>query len=1788
MWYNVKCIVVYIQGGNAMKKKIISILLTIVMLIGIMSPGGISVFAADGSAETGKYIARTWNSGKVISSEEDIPSNAQEIKTDTNELAGGWYVLSGSLETNTRIVVRGTAGNPTNIVLMDGAVLDAKVGIELASNNVLNIYGQSNDTGTINAVSEINQVSGIGGDIHTAGGTLNVYGGTITATGGREAAGIGGGRLGSGGKFTIYGGHVTAKANQVNGKGIGSGDSGYGGSFTMYGGIVDAAGIDEGIGGTGSSVTVFGGTITAEAAGVGIGGDGSSVDVFGGAITAAGGSAGIGGKDSSVLVIGGSIISSSYYFGVGIGGNNSTVTVNGGNITAASTKGAGIGCASLAINSGTVTADSENGAGIDCDAQGVFIVSGNLEIQAGITVADRIVTAEECRNYQYHHVFIAVPTCSHSFTGDSIDNENGTHSQKCTECGKFGPGECHDFSEGFCTVCGAENTIKYIARRWDNTKKQVVSSEEFIPEAGKEITKITTELAGGWYVVIGTITDGNRIYVNGTADNPTNIILFDGAVLQAAAGIELAEGNVLNIYGQSNDTGAIIASGGNDQAGIGGGSHKAGGTLTVYGGTVSATGGKDAAGIGGGNEGNGGIFTMYGGSVTTNVNDNGNGAGIGGGNEGSGGSFTMYDGTFTATGKSAGIDGSGSRIYIDIYGGTITATGENTGIGGTGSSVIVINGTINAAGDSAGIGGTDSSVIVNGGSVSASSSTGSGIGCGSFAINSGTVTAVSEDGAGIKCSNIVLNSGTVTAASKNSAAIDYSEAGTFFVSDALEIKAGDTADNSRLVTLEQYKKSRTGHVYIAVPTCEHSFTGDAIDNGNGTHSQKCTKCGEYGPGVAHIFENNFCTVCEAENEKYLVRSWDASKKQVVSTEEYIPIDAKEITKDTTDLSGGWYVVSKSITNGNRINVNGTADNPTNIVLFDGAEFVAPAGIELATDNVLNIYGQSNDTGTIIAAAGKDYAGIGSHRETTAGALIVYGGTITSTGGTDGAGIGGGYMGNGGNFTMYGGSVTANSYAAGSGKGIGSGFEGNGGSFTMYGGIVDAAGINEGIGGTGSSVTVFGGTITAEAVGVGIGGTDSSVAVSGGTITATGGSACIGGTDSSVIVNGGSITVVTYLGAGIGGGSIAVNGGTVNASCSNGVGIDCSENGNFTLADSMHMKAGDTDADELVTLDEYLTLRSGYVYIAPHDFTDEPIDNGNGTHSQHCPECGAVTPEEKHIFVNGICTVCGAEQGTYINLSWDSAKEQVISSKEYIPLDAGVITGNAAALSDGWYVVNGEVTVDARITVSGDVSLILKDGCKLTLKEGLEVSAHGSLSIYGQAEGTGELITPKLSENVPAIGVGTGAELTVHGGKIYAYGGNYAAGIGGGYRGDSGDVTVYGGSITAYGGANGAGIGGGDSGAGGTFTIYGGKVDAHGSYSSGIGGGQSGAGGTIIINGGKVGSGGNIGSGYQYDPASGSTVVINGGTVSVTGDNSNIGGNGSTVEINGGEVKIAQGTLGVGYNGSNCNITIRGGTINSFCYYYPAVGGTANNVKINIYGGSIKAESHSSDAIVATSVTVNPDKCERFTVKDFSGNELTGSPITAETDISGIISENKQVQIEPGVVHTFTGDYVDNGDGTYSKKCIECDEVDTENKITATDYHLITGTCDSNNGEGNMMGRQTKIGDESKGRVIIPVTLEQLEKIGDKLVIVGGDFEKETTVEIDCAYTYFYDGETKIEAKDITVNENGDKAYAFIIIDCDAEHNPISGYGYYRLYNNSVSTENFLFDVIYADPKGYDN
>ena len=134
-------------------------------------------------------------------------------------------------------------------------------------------------------------------------------------------------------------------------------------------------------------------------------------------------------------------------------------------------------------------------------------------------------------------------------------------------------------------------------------------------------------------------------------------------------------------------------------------------------------------------------------------------------------------------------------------------------------------------------------------------------------------------------------------------------------------------------------------------------------------------------------------------------------------------------------------------------------------------------------------------------------------------------------------------------------------------------------------------------------------------------------------------------------------------------------------------------------------------------------------------------------------------------------------------------------------------------------------------------------------------------------------------------------------------------------------------------------------------------------------------------------------------------------------------------------------------------------------------------------------------------------------------------------------------------------------------------------LNVTDWHLMNEKCDSYGGKGGLMGHQEKIKESGVGRTIIGLTEDMLEKItnGSKnLVIVGGDSGKQTTLSIDCAYTYFYDDNQIITAESVGVA-------AFVIIQDDKDGNPISGYGYYRLYNDSADEEHFMFDAMFKKP-----
>lgn len=217
---------------------------------------------------------------------------------------------------------------------------------------------------------------------------------------------------------------------------------------------------------------------------------------------------------------------------------------------------------------------------------------------------------------------------------------------------------------------------------------------------------------------------------------------------------------------------------------------------------------------------------------------------------------------------------------------------------------------------------------------------------------------------------------------------------------------------------------------------------------------------------------------------------------------------------------------------------------------------------------------------------------------------------------------------------------------------------------------------------------------------------------------------------------------------------------------------------------------------------------------------------------------------------------------------------------------------------GWYVVDEVVAVSSRITVNGDVNLILAKGGSLDAQEGITVSGDGnSLAIWGQSADDaydGELIAAG-AVNSAGIG-GEDAQdcspITINGGKIIATGGNNAAGIGGGRDGIGSDITINGGVVVATGGedefeggpCSGAGIGGGYCGDGCQIEINGGVVTASGGRgAAGIGGGGNRAGHDIIINAGAVtATGGSlaagIGGGFE---STGSDIMITGGIVTVS-------------------------------------------------------------------------------------------------------------------------------------------------------------------------------------------------------------------------------------------------------------------------------------------------------------------
>ncbi|MDD6967543.1 MAG: YDG domain-containing protein [Firmicutes bacterium] len=628
-------------------------------------------------------------------------------------------------------------------------------------------------------------------------------------------------------------------------------------------------------------------------------------------------------------------------------------------------------------------------------------------------------------------------------------------------------------------------------------------------------------------------------------------------------------------------------------------------------------------------------------------------------------------------------------------------------------------------------------------------------------------------------------------------------------------------------------------------------------------------------------------------------------------------------------------------------------------------------------------------GTVTATGGYAAAGIGGGLGATGGNITINGGTVTATGGTRAAGIGGGYGetsngGNGGTVTINGGTVTAtgDSYAAGIGGGAGgidagqyTGGAGavvkiNGGTVRATGGYSVVTGYAPGIGGgvgntqggAGGSLTVTGGYVVA----TGIGGAASNVGNdpgANGSFMASGNGVVITDNikDQTQIGSWNGIVFIANEGKVYGDVALSsdlvipagknmtldMNAGTLELdgakiSLGEGSSLKLSGNGSFPsgvtvsggylldiLADGWAF-FGDESGNTIIPLSatQYTTFPETdddpQVYLRQHTHSWSYSNITEETHDKTCTCVSGVLTEAHTKGSDGFCTLCGAGVARYVDANGKDMGEKACFA----------ITNSSTTWGeDGkttWYVVKDkEVNISDRINVTGNVNLILADGCQLKANSGIHVASGTSLTIWAQSTGEsmGKLTattTVNWRGSNAAIG-GNNSEnsgtITIHGGNINATSHQKGAAIGGGEYAE-GNIHIYGGYVTAEARKSSAAIGGGNSGDGGTIEITGGTITAicSAANGSGIGSGGNSDAGTITISGGTVvAHGGTSGTGIgAYKNYSGGSVTITGGNVTAQGgregDYYTLAGCGieaGSITINGGEV-TAIGGAGSGY------------------------------------------------------------------------------------------------------------------------------------------------------------------------------------------------------------------------------------------------------------------------------------
>jgi len=177
----------------------------------------------------------------------------------------------------------------------------------------------------------------------------------------------------------------------------------------------------------------------------------------------------------------------------------------------------------------------------------------------------------------------------------------------------------------------------------------------------------------------------------------------------------------------------------------------------------------------------------------------------------------------------------------------------------------------------------------------------------------------------------------------------------------------------------------------------------------------------------------------------------------------------------------------------------------------------------------------------------------------------------------------------------------------------------------------------------------------------------------------------------------------------------------------------------------------------------------------------------------------------------------------------------------------VTQGDGAAVEDSAPVITGSSTENT-LTIkaeSGQTTNVTLSGANIDVsgKVKAAVSTNGEGNVSIELDGDNTL---KSATNHAGLEKNNGGSLTIadenKNGKLTAKGGDYGAGIGGGWRGSGSDITISGGEVNATGGVNGAGIGGGCYGYGNNITVSGdAKLKVQGGVEDNIDGAGAGIG-----------------------------------------------------------------------------------------------------------------------------------------------------------------------------------------------------------------------------------------------------------------------------------------------------------------------------------------------------------